>query len=465
MVVENWNIHGKSIPSAEDLNNPSLQCKVFDRLAVQNKEGITQFYCLELSAGNTFDFGFCRKENVPSLIRDVLTIANVKVLRGAQESLMVPSVPSVMWIKQARKYDPSRIIMWLENSIEISEEYKDCILRLRKMGMRFAIRVDAMGEITRYPEIEECLDFLLVDDEHGFEYLTVIESIKRTNPRIKTIGFKNHVNIFNFTKAECKNYDYVLGVVEIDLIKYDVLRPVWQHEMLRTFAQLYSSLYDVKEIGIIVAHYPLMAAAMKGMMSSKVLSVLTIRSSNNVKLAENQALTQFDLRNFLAISVAYNLFTLTNKQITDSRHEPFNVSKINYEPFIQALFFGKVVDLMAHDTCDDITAPQGFIAGLLRFAHVFLHDTSEGAFSEFPLDAVSTCYSNGGGQLGVIIRVFTMISEHKVDQALDAATEFGLDLTKEKVYGYIAHSLAWTDAVIRAIGIIRDTKPTQNESH
>lgn len=464
MVVENWSIHGKSIPSAEDLNNPSLQCKVFDRLAVQNKDGITQFYCLELSAGNTFDFGFCRKENVPSLIRDVLTIANVKVLRGAQQALMVPSVPSVMWIKQARKYDPSRIIMWLENSIELTEEYKDCILRLRKMGMRFAIRVDAMGEITRIPEIEACLDFLLVDDENGFEYLTVIESLKRTNPKLKTIGFKRHVDIFNFTKAECKTYDYVLGVVEIDLIKYGALRPVWQHEMLRTFAQLYSAIYDVKEIGIIVSHYPLMATAMKGMMSSKILAALTIRT-NNAKLAENQALTQFDLRNFLAISVAYNLFTLTNKQITDSRHEPFQVSKINYEPFIQALQFGKIVDLLAHDTCDDITAPQGFIAGFLRFAHVFLHDTPEASFSEFPLDAVSTCYSNGGGQLGVIIRVLTMITEHEVNQALDAATEFGLDLTKEKVYGYIAHSLAWTDAVIRAIGIIKEPKPTPNASH
>lgn len=49
--------------------------------------------------------------------------------------------------------------------------------------------------------------------------------------------------------------------------------------MLRTFAQLYSSIYDVKEIGVIVANYPLMALAMKGMVASKHLTNLTIRKT------------------------------------------------------------------------------------------------------------------------------------------------------------------------------------------
>ena len=123
-MADNWNLRGKT-QMLDDLNTPSLQCRVYDRIAVQDSKGKTHFYCLELSAGNTFDFGFCRKENVPSLLRDVMTMGSIRVLSGICDDLMVPTVPTVLWIKQARKYDPKHVIMWLENSIELTEEYKD----------------------------------------------------------------------------------------------------------------------------------------------------------------------------------------------------------------------------------------------------------------------------------------------------------------------------------------------------
>ena len=115
-MADNWNLRGKT-QMLDDLNTPSLQCRVYDRIAVQDSKGKTHFYCLELSAGNTFDFGFCRKENVPSLLRDVMTMGSIRVLSGICDDLMVPTVPTVLWIKQARKYDPKHVIMWLENSI------------------------------------------------------------------------------------------------------------------------------------------------------------------------------------------------------------------------------------------------------------------------------------------------------------------------------------------------------------
>ena len=121
-MADNWNLRGKT-QMLDDLNTPSLQCRVYDRIAVQDSKGKTHFYCLELSAGNTFDFGFCRKENVPSLLRDVMTMGSIRVLSGICDDLMVPTVPTVLWIKQARKYDPKHVIMWLENSIELTEEY------------------------------------------------------------------------------------------------------------------------------------------------------------------------------------------------------------------------------------------------------------------------------------------------------------------------------------------------------
>ena len=224
--------------------------------------------------------------------------------------------------------------------------------------------------------------------------------------------------------------------------------------MLRTFAQLYSSIYDVKEIGVIVANYPLMALAMKGMVASKHLTNLTIRK-NSSTLGESQTLTQFDLRNFLAISVGYNLFTLTEKQSYEQKKIPFSSEFINYEPFILALNFAKIVDLMAQDICDDITAPQAFIAGFLRFAHVFLHDTEEATFVEFPLDAVASCYTNGGGQLGSIIRILMLLFEHRINDAMDVANNAGLVLVKDRLYGYISHAMAWTDAVCCALNIIK----------
>ena len=69
-MADNWNLRGKT-QMLDDLNTPSLQCRVYDRIAVQDSMGKSHFYCLELSAGNTFDFGFCRKENVSVVIRGV----------------------------------------------------------------------------------------------------------------------------------------------------------------------------------------------------------------------------------------------------------------------------------------------------------------------------------------------------------------------------------------------------------
>lgn len=438
-----------------DFDSPSMQCKVFDRLAVQNPLGKTQFYCLELSAGNTFDFGFCRKENVQSLLREVLTVVNMKVLRGSYERIMIPSVPCSLWVKQARKYDPKTVIMWLENSLELTEEYKESLLRLYKQGMKFAVRVDAMGEIPTNSEVLSCIDYVLVDAAKPQEYADILSSLKKNNKNLKTIGFKDTCSIFNFAINEASNFDYVLGMVQSDLIKYDGVRPKWQHDMLRLFAQLYSSFYDIKEVGEIVAQYPLMGTAMKKLMSSKALTVLTLRSkTKNQMLAENQSLTQNDLRNYLVISVAFNLFTLTDKNISDINHHPFDMRNINYDPFIQALVFGKIVDFMGQELCDDISAPQAFISGFMRYCHVFLHDTEKATFSEFPLDAVSSCFKEGGGeQLGKIIRTLSLLFEHKVAEALELAYEEGMELYKDKIYNYISQAYLWADTVLKALDI------------
>ena len=452
---DSWSNRSKSTVS-EDASAPSMQCRIYDRIPVQDKNAKSYFYCLELSAGNTFDFGFCRKENVPSLLKDVLTIGTTRVVKGAYHDLMIPTVPSNLWVRQSRKYDPSHIIMWLENSIVLTEEYKDAITRLRRMGMRFAIRIDAMGDMAKTPEMLNNLDYLLVDNSKASEFFTVIQGLRQKNPNLKSIGFKREVSIFSFTKAEAKNFDLVLGCVQNDLLKYETFRPKWQHEMLRTFAQLYSGIYDVKEVGNLVSHYPLMATATKGMMGSKPLTNLTIKRNNAATLNETPGLTQFDIRNYLAISVGYNLFTLTEKQVCEQNHKEFDLNDVNYEPFGASILFGKIVDLMSQEGCDDVSAPLGFMTGFLRYAHVFLHDDEKRTFEEFPLSAVAECYNGGGGQLGTIIRFNKLMAEHKVDDALDF--EGGQAIAKEQFYSYISHAFAWTDAVIRAIGIIKDPK-------
>ena len=128
---------------------------------------------------------------------------------------------------------------------------------------------------------------------------------------------------------------------------YKTQRPRWQHEMLRTFAQLYSSIYDVKEIAQVMSVYPYMSQAMKGMVGSKQLVALTIKR-NAATLAENPVLTQNDLRNFLAISVAYNTYIISEEHSLTQRRLEFDIKKVNFEPFIQALFVGKLVEQIAH---------------------------------------------------------------------------------------------------------------------
>ncbi|MCR5605505.1 MAG: hypothetical protein K6F69_01640, partial [Treponema sp.] len=279
---------------------------------------------------------------------------------------------------------------------------------------------------------------------------TNINKVKAANPECKIIGFKNSVAIFNFTKEEALRFDYVLGTVQSDFIDYTDKRPKWQHDALRTFAQLYSSIYDIRDIGRLSIQFPIMARTMKKMIAAQSLTTLTIRA-NNSRLSDGQNLSQNDLRNYLVVALAYNVYVLTAKNIADAKKIPFDPKKVNYEPFISALVFAKIADQMAQDTCDDVSAPQGFIAGFMRYAHAFLHDTEENTFSEFPLDAVSVCYKSGGGQLGRVIRTLIALFEHRVEEAFSIVAEDGQDMHKDKIYNYIATSYLWTDMAIKAI--------------
>lgn len=445
-----------TIPSADDLDNPAYQCRVFDRIAVQDYHGKSHFYCLELSAANTFEFGFCRAQNIYSLFKDVMTVANMKALQGSLPRLMIPSVPSNIWVKYARKYDPRNIVMWIANSIELTPEYKECIRRLHLQGMQFAVRIDAMQNIMADEETLSRMEYILVNKDFYPDFKNIIASLRDKYPHLKVIGFKDKIEIFNFTEDEAKEFDLVLGTVMVPMLEYTPPRPKWQHDMLRIIAQLYSSIYDIKEIGETIAQYPLMVSSMKKMMASKPLSTLTVRL--NQKTSDNQGLTQNDFRNFMVIAVAYNLFTLTDKQITDSRKQPFSLDNINYEPFIQALVFGKLADMVSQNQCDDVDGPQGFMAGLMRYAGVFLHDTKEAAFAEFPLDAATSCYREGSGQLGNVLKALTMLTEHKIAEAMSFALENGINIAKDKIYYYISQSYIWADAVIKAIGIIHENK-------
>ncbi len=450
-----WSSRGKIV---NDMSaSPALQCRVYSRIALQDHDSITRGYCLEFSAGNSFDFGFCRKENVPSLLRDILTVGNTRVLTENAEFLMLPTVPTGQWVKQVRKYDPTRVVMWLDNSIELNEEYVESIIKLRSLGMKFAIRVDAMGNIASNEDVLRCLCYLLVDADKYEEYQPVIDSLKKQNPSLELIGYKQDNHIVNFEKSEIKPYKYVLGIIQPDELTYENgIRPKWQHEMLRTFAQLYSSIYDIKEIGNIVSSNPFMGAAMKGLISSKHLTSLTLRGSNQASsLSDTQGLSPNDLRNYMVISVAYNLFLKSEFEVMAKRGVKQDESLVNYEPFIQALHFAKVVDFLAQDICDDVTVSQGFIAGFLRYSHLFLHDKYENVLKEFPLEAVCSIYQSGGGQLGGIIRIVLDLFEHRVDEAIEESNSIGVSLSKEVLYSHISRSFTWTDAVLRAIGIIK----------
>lgn len=445
----------------EDQELPALQCRVYSRIALQDHDCITKGYCLEFAPGNSFDFGFCREQNVISLLRDVLTVGNTRVLLGSADFLMLPTVPTTHWVKQVRKYNPKKVIMWLANSLELNDEYKDSIPRLKKMGMRFAIRIDAMGDIASNPEILSCIDFLMVDASRYDEFLPIIESLKRQNEKLEIIGFKQENHIINFTKDEIKPFKYVLGMVENSLIEYDNTRPKWQHEMLRLQAQLYSSIYDSKDISLYMQNYPYMSKCMKGLLGSSHLTALTLKLENQLNTAnlvpENSTLSSADIRDYIAISIVYNTFMLSEKLVCEQKQIPFDESHLNYEVLVQAIHFAMVVHFFASEVCDDLIAPQAFIAGLLRYTHLYLHDTYDRTFSEFPLDAVSSLYNGGGGQLGSIIRLVLDLFEHKVDEALAEASSNGINLAKEDIFNHISHAFTWTDAALRAMGILKAT--------
>ena len=174
-------------------------------------------------------------------------------------------------------------------------------------------------------------------------------------------------------------------------------------------------------------------------------------------MPEKSTLSSADIRDYIAIRIVYNTFMLSEKLVREQKKIPFDESHLNYEVLVQAIHFAMVVHFFASEVCDDLIAPQAFIAGLLRYTHLYLHDTYDRTFSEFPLDAVSSLYNGGGGQLGSIIRLVLDLFEHKVEEALAEASSNGINLAKEDIFNHISHAFTWTDAALRAMGILKAT--------
>ena len=95
---------------------------------------------------------------------------------------------------------------------------------------------------------------------------------------------------------------------------------------------------------------------------------------------------------------------------------------------------------------------------MFRYAQTFLHDTAEKTFDEFPLNAVSSNYKDGGGQLGAIIKVIILLVEHHVEEALEEKSVQLLNSNKDQFYNMISHAMNWADAVAKALGIVKDVK-------
>ncbi len=432
-------------------NNPFFKCHFFNRIPVQTKTGRTAFFGLILCPGNSLASERCGKEQVKSLIRDILEPSMFKMYGHGFERALFVAPPANPFVRMSRHYDPKKMIICLPRSYRLEPDDVGNIKQLKLLGAQFAIFIDAMGDVGSHQDLLACLDYVFIDNRNYEGLMTAFRGLKTTVPNLKSIGFKGYAE--HFSAVEAARYDLIFGSVELPRLNFPT-RPRWQHVMLRSTAELYSGFYDVKDLTMLSQEYPLIGKAMKGMLASSELLSFPSRFATR---GSQGRITQKDMRDLLGVTVAFNLYCLSEKAAVENLIrkplENFSPQTINTEDFGYALKFGKLVDLFAEKPCDDFGNRQAFLTGLVSCYFILAHDTYENMGREFTLTAPAQFFLNENSSLGRVIKFVRRLMWLDADGCNEMLNAGDFNYTKEQIFNNLSVAQKWTELVLLALKI------------
>ncbi|MBQ9273394.1 MAG: hypothetical protein IJ228_01155 [Succinivibrio sp.] len=438
----------QSAPPGTDTGNARDKCCIYERVPLQDSGGTTRLYYMVLSPGHTLAGEPMSKAQLPNLLTKVLPTPTMELFapRG-KERVFIPSPLSQMWLRKPIRYDPKKIVLRLPDSCKLEEGDAKAMLELKKMGMQFAAQVGVLGDLSHDPSLIAALDYILVDNHERQGLMTALNGLKQQNPNLKAVGFKAYGELF--TREEASKYDLVLGMVEPIRLPYEA-RPAWQHVLLRTFAELFSGIYDLKDLGKLAGEYPIFGAAMKGLLSSKEVTELTIHSGG-MMLSNVNKLTQKDMRDLLSVALGYCLLCLADKYTRPAEAGEYNPLSTDLEMLLHGIIRGKMVEILAEKPCDDYDNRQAFMSGFLSLIHLYIHDKYAAVCDEFMLNAPASYFAFDNTTLGRVIRYVRALEQHDFETVNEISGKSGFGFTKEQVYAAYLRAVTWADALIKAI--------------
>lgn len=424
---------------------------LYGAMPVSTPQGRALFNYLILSPGHTAGSEEVKAEQMADLMQNLLFGQNLEhLLLPKTKRFMLRAVPTEDWIRFRNHINEKYLIIRLPDGYTPTPDEERIMLGLRRAGAQFAMVLGDMGSVPQNHELLECIDYVFIDHKHQHGLLTAYEGLKQKLPRLKNIGFKE--DGVDFSIDEAAQYDCVCGMVRQRFIEYGSERPKWQHELMRTLAEEFSGIYDLREVIKRAARYPEMAQALRSMFNSKRLIALTVKRNSSFSSTVALRYSKTDLVNILCISTAYGLMCETQKRFdgnADGKYVQDPLSS-SFGYFRSALIAGRVISRLAGQVCDDYETNHAFIVGFLMYLPMMIRDHKEKVRGEFMLSAVSEFY-NGGGTLSLLLKGYHAVIHRNFEQLADLAARIGIAFPKEQYYRDYYEAMIWAEEVIRVI--------------
>ena len=425
------------------------RCRLYERLPLENSEGRSVMYALSLSPGHTLGDESVGADQTADLLCNLLSVDNSRyIFLNNCERVMVQAAPTGDWLRYRNRISEKRLIIKLPDSYKLKPGEDRIMTGLRRSGAQFAMTLGELGDLPKKPELLSYLDYVFIDHRHRSGFLTALNGLKTSNPNLKSIGVKPRGE--DFLLKEASYYDLVLGYVEHESIVYEK-RPLWQHELIRTLAELFSGIYSLKGVSALARKYPDMSRAMTGILNSKKVIELTGKPNNMVTNGQVR-LSQKDVTSLMCVCVGYQLLCLAEKTALEAKGQGARYSGRNVELgyFRRALITGKLLESLAEQPCDDYESRHAFMVGFLMLLPEMIRDSRKNIENEFMLTAVNSFHSDTT-TLGLVCSLIKEIRSHNTEKINELITRSGLVLNKEDYYRLYYRSMIWADEVVNAL--------------
>ena len=425
------------------------RCCLYERLPLENAAGRTVMYYLSLSPGHTLGDEPVGADQTGDLLRNLLSTHNAPYLFYDNcERVVVQAAPTGGWLRWRNRIPEKRLIIKLPDSYRLKPGEDRIMTGLRRAGAQFAMTLGELGDLPKKPDLMACLDYVFVDHRHRSGLMTAFNGLRTANKNLKSIGVRPPGE--DFTLKDASYYDLVLGYVQPEVLEHKE-RPVWQHELIRTIAELFSGIYSLRGVSALSRKYPEMGRAMYGILNSKKVIELTGKPTNMVSGGQVR-LSQKDVTSLMCVCVGYQMLCLAEKETFEkhnlaARYSP-DLVELGY--FRRALVTGKLLESLAEQPCDDYESRHAFMVGFLLLLPEMIHDTSENVENEFMLTAVNSFHADTS-TLGLVCNFMKEIRRHNSAKINEFTTRSGLVITKEDYYRLYFRAMIWADEVTKAI--------------